>query len=120
MTFAYTIDKKTFIDSINSIIKLHSFMDKLYEDGIDITNTEAIIDIESHFVDLLCKCCNDKVVSEEDAEYFSDIGYFLYDLDAGKEWKEESFKIDGKTISLQSSEDLWNYIEKYNLKVEDK
>lgn len=119
MSFSYTIDKETFIDSINSIIDLHNFIDKLYKDGIEIKDN-FFLDIETRFVDLLCKCCNDRVLSEENNEYMSDIGYFLYELEDGKNWKEDCFTIDGKDIDFHSPEKLWEYIEKYNLKVDNK
>ena len=66
-----------------------------------------------NLVDLLRKCCNDE------GEY-SDICYFLYDLDDGTAWYKDCFRIDEESLDISTVEKLWDYIEEYNLKAREK
>lgn len=114
--YSYTIDRKTFIDSINSLIKLHEWLSNAYDIGINIDECIPITNIEACLFDLLLKCCNDLDINPD---IYSDISYFLYDLDGGKSWHEGCLTIDGKDINLSTVDKLWEYIEKYKLKVND-
>lgn len=115
-TYSYTIDKKTFIDSINALIHLHEWLDAAYNIGINIHECSCITEIEACLFDLLLKCCNDLDINPD---IYSDISYFLYDLDGGKVWHEGCLTIEGKDINLSTVDKLWEYIEKYKLKVND-
>lgn len=44
-------------------------------------------------------------------EYDSDIGYFIYDLNYGKNWTETSLtELDGTPIDISTAEKLYDYL----------
>ncbi len=38
------------------------------------------------------------------------IGYFIFELDFGKRWTEDSIEDDGKVVILQTAEDLYDLL----------
>lgn len=44
------------------------------------------------------------------SETETDLAYYCYDLNFGKNWKPESITIDGKDIPCRNVEELWNLI----------
>ena len=100
------ITKKQFIQSIEAIKKqmdydhecTKSFQKILKNDYISGYDNNIIIE---HLIKLLAELTKDK----------SDwIGYYVYELDFGKEYKEGCVTQGGKNIPLKTPKDLWNLI----------
>lgn len=51
-----------------------------------------------------------KLLKELTRDECSWIEYFIYDMDYGKKWKPSSITIDGKSVSLKTSSDLYNVL----------
>jgi len=107
-SFSYKIDRKTFIDAIDALKDLHEWIDKASDIGINLDENDAILNIESTVVDLLCKCCNDN------GDDIPAICYFLYDLNSGEYFRPgDPWLNDEDDVSTPSA--LWNYLQKYNM-----
>ena len=100
------ITKKQFIQSIEAIRKqmdydhecTKSFQKILKNDFVSGYDNNIIIE---HLIKLLAELTKDK----------SDwIGYYVYELDFGKEYIEGCVTQDEKNIPLKNPKDLWNLI----------
>jgi len=103
--------KEKFVEIINEIKKLHE-----YEDALYALNYNSGFDSELRFPTL-----EDTVISllEEvmhcpvDEYIGSDISYFIYDLDFGKDWEPGMIiDKDGNSIDHSTTEKLYDYIVK--------
>lgn len=95
----YSINKRTFVDAINSITALHDWIDSCYDVGINFDNCDVITKIEECLVDILCQCCNDSNDSD------SEIAYFLYDMNSGR-----AFYPDTPECQPRTPEALWDWL----------
>ena len=101
--------KEKFIKIINEIKKLHEFEDELYalnrkyNYDMDIT-FPTLEDIVVTLLEEVFQCTIDEHVG-------SDISYFIYDLDFGKDWKPGSITDkDGNDIDHSTAEKLYDYL----------
>ena len=96
--------KENFNKLLETIEAHSAFITNIYKDyGIDFTNS-PLIDIESQVE----KCLKAHFNDESDW-----IGYWMWDLDFGKKWKEGMVADEyGKDIPLKTSDDLWNLLNK--------
>ena len=95
--------KKCIID----LVKQREYIDRLYALGIEIDYPSPIFSLEDDLVMVL-----DTITNDPNKDY-SDISYFLYELDCGKGWKPGMvIDSDGKDIKLETIDDLWKEAEK--------
>lgn len=100
------IKKDFFIDCLKSYHELDLFLNNLYKLGIDCLDCDTLTKFMHNFIDLIRYCSNDRNVHD-----FSDIEFFIYDLDYGTKWTKESI-IDknGDYIDISTEEKLYNYL----------
>lgn len=68
-------------------------------------------------VEALVSLLEDIMGEERNTEYPTNISYFIYDLDFGSLWTEESFQeSDGTSIDISTAEKLYDYLVKENSK----
>lgn len=86
-----------FQDEMNDICKKYGYFSIAeYPDCIDLSVT------------LLEKLMN----LEPNDEYGTDISYFIFELNFGKDWEPGSVTCDGEDIDFSSSEKLYDFITK--------
>lgn len=62
-------------------------------------------------VDALVSLLEDVMGEERSTEYPTNISYFIFDLEFGSEWTEESFQeSDGTPIDISTAEKLYDYL----------
>ena len=61
----------------------------------------------SQFYDFLSEMCE---LGEGTIEYGTDLDYFIWELDFGRDWKPGMVTEDGRDIDLSSAEKLYDYI----------
>ena len=61
----------------------------------------------NQYYDLVYSLCD---FPEDGNDFISDLGYFCWELDFGRNWEEGVITDNGKDIRLQTAEDLCNYI----------
>lgn len=112
------ISKDEFVDCINRLQEANDLTNKIdnlmreARDNIenDFMNGASLqINHESMVIKLLCKLTHDD-------EIYSDIDYFIYELDYGREYKKGMVKdSDGNEINFSNAEGLYDYLLKvYN------
>lgn len=103
------ITEKLYKEAVNSIIKFEETANQLYKNyGIDIYDSDAA-SLEQKFIAVLEHVTND--VSKDQ----SDLSYFLFELDAGREWEPGTITDeDGNDIPMKTLDDLWNEVKKKN------
>ena len=77
------LSKEEFREYMEVIIKSNEYLDKLHDVGIDCLELLDNINISSKYIKLLEKAM-DLNESDYDEYGYSDISYFLYELDCGK------------------------------------
>lgn len=109
-TFTTSITKEQFINTINDMQTIYEKYDKivdtLYSIGIDIIN------LDMNPIHETIKLLEDIMGCPRDYKYYiSDISYFVYELDFGRNYKDGCIKDkDGNNIKLETPEDLWNVL----------
>lgn len=87
---------------------------KMNDEELIISNSLGITEwLPQNWLDnyysLLTELCEFK---DEDYDncYGTDLDYYCFELDFGRNWSPGMVTIDGKDIPLRNAEDLWNYI----------
>ena len=97
------LSKDEFCDVIDKIKAHHAMIENL-EDILGVVF--EFDDLQDTVVELL-----EKVMDVESNEKFgSDISYFIYDLDYGKDWTPSSLKINGESADISTAEKLYDYL----------
>lgn len=109
------ISKDEFVDCINRLQEANDLTNKIdnlmreTRDNIenDFMNGASLqINHESMVIKLLCKLMHDD-------EVYSDIGYFIYELDYGREYTPGMIKDkDGTEIDFSTPDKLYDYLAK--------
>lgn len=115
--FNYNIDKNTFIQCMNSIKEFNEYLDKLNDLNINLYENKTVAKLLENFTDLISFCVNDPLGNPY---YYSDLAYFMYDLNWGKDWKPGSFT-DGNNndIKMSTLDEMWDYFIKENKKYKE-
>lgn len=105
--FSYSIDKKTFVKCMNTLHDLDNYLSSMYDIGIRLNDDHVIFEVQQQFMDLLSNCVDDKL----DQKYiYSDLSYFIYDLNWGKDYKPGSIKDeDENDIDFSTVDKVWEY-----------
>ena len=104
--FNYNIDKETFIKCMSSLEALDKFISKLNDVGINLFENYEINTVIDNFTDLLSNCVDDEINQKN---IYSNLSYFIYDLDWGKNYKPGMVKEDGKDVNFSTIENMWEY-----------
>ena len=59
------------------------------------------------YYNLLLTMCD---LSDSATDCGSDLSYYCYELNFGKDWKPGAITVDGKDFPCRNSEELWNLI----------
>ena len=101
------MSKELFVEAIEVINKKFEYnyecnkvFEKIFEDGSGYPNDFFIV---KFLLDFLNR------IFDQDKEY-SDIDYFIYELDFGKRWTEHSLTQNGVSIDISTSEKLYDYL----------
>jgi hypothetical protein len=100
------LSKKDFINAINDVEKVNRYQEGLnnYLRKNDVEGYIFQPDCSSTVINLL-----HNIMGEKDKDEWID--YYCFELDFGKKWKEGTINIDGKDITLQTPEDLYNLLD---------
>ena len=79
------------IDAVEDILGV------VLEDSLE----DVVIDLLNEIMDLK---------GTETPEYGTDIDFFVYELDYGEKWDENSIKVDGETVDISTPEKLYDYL----------
>ncbi len=88
-------------------------IDKIKAHHKTINDLENILGVVFEFDDLQDTVIEllEKVMDVEPCEKFgSDISYFIYDLDYGKDWTPSSLTINGESVDISTAEKLYDYL----------
>ena len=110
------IDKETFIKSMNAIKAAEDLLHNLYTLDIYISENEVLCNLISSYIDLISISVNDSLNQKD---FYSDLSYFIYDLDWGKTWKPGMVTENGKDIDMSSIEKMWEYFNRPKDKEDD-
>ena len=105
------ITKTQFCSIIDSIETYWETLRKLNE-VLDANMVESKL---ATFADEVRVFVSDLFYEEERDSIGDEIQYYMWELDFGKKWKPNSVTVDGENIRLTNSEELWDYITKYEL-----
>ena len=105
------ITKTQFCSIIDSIETYWETLRKLNE-VLDANMIESKL---ATFADEVRVFISDLFYEEERDSIGDEIQYYMWELDFGKKWKPTSITVDGENIRLTNSEELWDYITKYEL-----
>jgi len=103
------ITKKQFVDIINKLKEVNDFVNKTNEEArklndamiSDFFNASSLsISHEGIVLELLENIFNDKEI----------IGWWLYDLDYGRKFKDGYLQEDGINIDVSTAEKLYDYL----------
>ena len=100
------LTKDEFCRVINAL-KVHSAKIEAIEDALDV-----VLEIDT-LQDVVIELLEKAMDVEPNDVYGSDISYFVYDLDFGKNWTESSITIDGVSVDISTPERLYDYLVKY-------
>ena len=67
------------------------------------------------FADEVRVFISDLFYEEERDSIGDEIQYYMWELDFGRKWTPNSITVDGESIRLTNSEELWDYITTYEL-----
>lgn len=107
--------KEKFCEIIDEIKKLHEYENELYAINYKY-NTDSVFSfptLEDTVISLL-----EEIFNCPETEIGTDISYFVYELDFGKEWEPGMITDEsGNDIDLSTAEKLYDYlIETYKIK----
>lgn len=102
------MNKEEFIEFINTYKEYRNCSYKLYELGIDLTEENSNVPLQS-----IGEKMFDQIINSLYTEYGIDwVNWFVYETDFQE--KEEKYGAwDGEQLICQSVEELYDYIEKY-------
>lgn len=114
------IKKDLYFNCIETLKQYDEFEGRIYkasDRAIDFLECKPISKLVDMFRQLLEYTTKDK-----DTGYGSNLSYFMYDLDYGRNWKPGTITdSDGNDLKLATMEDLWNnFIIVDNPDVDDK
>lgn len=99
------ITKNLYKECIGAITKLMDSEEKLYSmtgGAIDTGNWLELQEAIGKFIELLEYCT-------KDSDKNSNLSYFLWELDCGRNWKHGSITDEqGRDIKCETIDDLWN------------
>ena len=106
------ITKEQFVHYINEIELLIARSNMLDAALKDFDNTSDFGGFSNfRAIDDLVSLLEDVFQQERTIEYPTDISYFIYDLEFGSNWTEDSFTgSDGKPIDISTPEKLYDYL----------
>lgn len=97
----FEVTYKWFEEQINEILKYNEWMDKLWDTDVF---TDDFLDKIARMLDRSIQMLID-VMGDNDNGW---IGYWLWELDAGKKWEPGDVEDDeGHEVKLQTVSDLW-------------
>lgn len=105
------ITKTQFCSIIDSIETYWETLRKLNE-VLDANMVESKL---ATFADEVRVFISDLFYEEEKDSIGDEIQYYMWELDFGKKWTSNSITVNGESIRLTNSEELWDYITKYEL-----
>lgn len=108
---ATIIKKEQFCSIIDSIETYWETLRKLNE----VLDTNIVESKLATFADEVRVFISDLFYEEERDSIGDEIQYYMWELDFGRKWKPNSITVDGESIRLTNSEELWDYITKYEL-----
>lgn len=104
-------DKKMFIETMKEIEKQHNHDSKCAKAFKVLLPNDYISNYDNHWLqNQLIKIVQ---IAMNDNKKDSWIEYWMWELDFGKKWKENSVQIKGKSFNLQTAEDLWDLLKIY-------
>lgn len=106
---ATIIKKEQFCSIIDSIETYWETLRKLNE-VLDANMVESKL---ATFANEVRVFISDLFYEEERDSIGDEIQYYMWELDFGRKWKPNSVTVDGESIRLTNSEELWDYITKY-------
>ena len=113
------ITKELYFNSIDALKNYDKYASNIYDvsnGSISLRKHEAIERLEFALVELLEYCTKD----ENDSIAGTDLEYFMYELNFGKNYKSGCIVRDGKNVRCKTKEDLWkNFIIAKHPEVED-
>ena len=105
------ITKTQFCSIIDSIETYWETLRKLNE-VLDANIVESKL---ATFADEVRVFISDLFYEEERDSIGDEIQYYMWELDFGRKWTPNRITVDGENIRLTNSEELWDYITKYEL-----
>lgn len=105
------ITKTQFCSIIDSIETYWKTLIKLNE-VLDANMVESKL---STFADEVRVFISNLFYEEERDSIGDEIQYYMWELDFGRKWTPNSITVDGESIRLTNSEELWDYITTYEL-----
>ena len=109
--------REEFIKVIEKIEKINRFDSELYKlfyvFGEDATSP-MYPSLENELINTL-----NKMFMLEPNDYLTDIEYFCYDLDFGKDWESGMYVCDGEDIDLSDAGKLYDWITRDLVKEEE-
>lgn len=105
------ISKREFVEILNHLKEEDELYDKL-NDAIDKVNPgfRNMFYPQSNNHTIIINLLSRLFRLEENEKYGTDIDYFIYDLEWGKEAEEFTFEDKGKNWVLKTPEDLYDYL----------
>lgn len=103
------ISKEEFVKVINALKDADDLDNMLYDKtnrAISLFELKEYTGLQNAIVFLLEKMFN----LEVDSRFGSDISYFIYDLEFGKNWTPNSITLDGVSIDISTPEKLYDYL----------
>ena len=103
--------KEEFVEVINQIEKYNKFDYDLFELFLNYgegANSPTLPSLENVLIRTL-----EKMFGQDSVDYHgygSDISYYCYELDFGKEWQPGMITCDGEDINLSDAEHLYDYL----------
>ena len=113
------MNKRKFVKSMNILKAYTDWEHKLYELGVNFWEQDEVSNLVTNYLELLAEICH----CDATDEYGTDIDYFIYETDWGKDADEYSITEtdeDGNEveIKLNTVEDLWDYLAKQHPEIE--
>ena len=97
------ISKKDFILAINQL-RQHQQRIEMINDAFD-----TVIDFDT-LDDLVVSLLEKFMNLEPDEVYGTTLSWWIWELDFGRKWKEDSLVVDGEQIDLSTTEKLYDFL----------
>ena len=101
------VSKEKFVKIINRIQELSEFWEEVFT-IYDKHYFEAplVNDLTDELIDTLEVMFN----APYNEDFGSDIAFFIYDLNFGKDWEPDSIICDGESVDLSSADKLYDWL----------
>jgi len=111
------IKKDLFVKCLNNYKAYNDWEHELYKLGINFWEREEIQNLLNSYIELLEYCCKDIPNDKYDS---SNISYFIYDVEFGKNADEYFITLDtGDEIKFNTVDDLWDYLVSLHPEIND-